>query len=677
VFRIKFLILGILVLSTISNFANGLLMPKNESYPKDFLRNTVTNVTVNINGLVAETIVYQEFLNEWIDSVDAVYSFPLPHYARATKFLYWYDNSIYKAVLKVREQAVNPGTGEGGIAAEVNKYIGRNGIKIFLKGVAPGEVQKVELHYISLLDYHKGKCEYDFPLNTEDFVSYPLDHLQFSFNVNSNSQIMKYDIPTHQDFKTFNSDQNELQIDLIKPKIYINMDLKFYYEVEHNSLNVDFYSVNNDTLEGHFAIFIKPQINADPDSVLPKRVFFLLSTSSNMFGYKLTQSITAISQSLEQLSVKDFFNILTYNNYVQAWQSVPVAATEDNIQIAKNYLSTITNSYGSQMQLGIEECLDQIEDDLFSNSILIFSDGYSPVNPKAIESQNVNTAGIFPIAIGDQIDYARLEMTAALNFGFVTYIDQEDNLSEQMHRVFEQISQPILKNVGMEFGQADVSQVIPKKSPSTYAGSQFFTTGRYKNSGESSLSIAGTNVNGTTAYNFRLEFSDETDANTFIESLWAKETIDEIEREIEIYGENAELKDSLIAVSLRYNIRCRYTAYIADYEDAITDVEVNKTEVLIPNSYIAGNYPNPFNPSTNIRFYISPDAVGKVKLIKIYNTIGQLVAVIDVSHLKQGWSEVVFNGKDIHGNSLSSGVYIVGLQIGNNLYNTVKISLIK
>ena len=142
------------------SFADGLLMPSNQDYPKDLLRNNVTEVTININGSVAETIVYQEFENEWTDSTDAVYSFPLPANARATKFLYWYGDKIYQAILKVKEQAVNPGTGEGGIAAEVNNYIGRNGIKIFLKGIKAGAIQKVELHYISRCDYYKGKYSY-------------------------------------------------------------------------------------------------------------------------------------------------------------------------------------------------------------------------------------------------------------------------------------------------------------------------------------------------------------------------------------------------------------------------------------------------------------------------------------------------------------------------------------
>ena len=67
-------------------FADGLLVPTDTEYPQNFLRNRMTHVTVTINGLVAETQVYQEFHNDWDQPVDAVYSFPLPPDARSLPF---------------------------------------------------------------------------------------------------------------------------------------------------------------------------------------------------------------------------------------------------------------------------------------------------------------------------------------------------------------------------------------------------------------------------------------------------------------------------------------------------------------------------------------------------------------------------------------------------------------
>ncbi|MGE5430238.1 MAG: VIT domain-containing protein [Syntrophomonadaceae bacterium] len=680
--KIKLLAALFLLLSFSVCNATGLMMPVSKNYPKDFLRLKSTEVTVNIHGLVAETIVLQQFENEWDDSTDAVYSFPLPADARATEFIYWYNDKPYRAVLKVKEQSTNPGTGEGGVAALVNSYIGRNGIKIQLKGIKAHSVQTIRLHYVSLLDYYQGRSTYTFPLNTSDFVPYPLDYAKFNVNVVSATPITKFEVPSFTDYKTAKSGENELSVEILKSKFYVDKNFQFSYDTDISKLGVDFYSIGSrDTTGGHFALFLRPQNSAVQDSILRKCVVFLLSRNSNMNGTSLDASKSAISKSLDHLTSNDYFNIVTYDYAVSAWKTQPVEATVDNITNARSYLNTINTSWGSDLEQGVKQCLSQLNDTTFVNykfsrSLLIFTESGSNLDPREIEKLNTNKAGIFPIGLGDNLNRARLEMAAGLNYGFVTYIGSEDNAEAKMMRVFNQISQPLLKDVAFEYGRVDISNVVPARIPVTFAGSSFFLAGRYKNSGVSPLGIAGYSTKGTTAYNFRLDFSADTLNNRFAESLWAKEMIDQLERQIEVYGESGTLKQDLINLSLKYNIRCRYTAYIADYKTPATDVRAEKN-VLQPQSFIAGNYPNPFNPATKIRLYLSDASRGKIKFVRIYNLLGQLVAVIDITGLNTGWNEVYFNGRDLYGSYLPSGIYFVRLQIGEEVVSTFRINLIK
>lgn len=662
--------------------ATGVMLPVSKSYPKDFLRLKSTEVTVNIHGIVAETVVLQQFENEWDDSTDAVYSFPLPADARATDFVYWYNDKPYKAVLKVREQSSNPGTGEGGVAALVNSYIGRNGIKIYLKGIKAHSVQMVRLHYVSICDYYQGRSTYTFPLNTSSFVPYPLDYAKFTVSVNSSIPVTKFDIPGFTDYKSSKPSENELNVEILKSKFYVDKDFQFSYDTDVSKLGVDFYSIApRDTNGGHFALFVRPQNSALQDSILKKCVVFLLSRNSNMNGTSLDASKSAISKSLDLLSSGDYFNIVTYDNAVNSWKTKPVEATTDNITSAKGYLNSVATTWGSDLQLGVKQCLNQLNDTTFVNykfnrSLLIFTENGSNLDPKEIEKLNTRKAGIFPIGLGDNISRARLEMAAGLNYGFVTYIGSEDNAEMKMLRVFNQISRPLLKDVAFEYGRVDILQTVPEKIPVTFAGSSFFIAGRYKNPGVSPLSIAGYSAKGTTAFDFRLDFSADTLNNRFAESLWAKEKIDQLERQIEIYGETSPLKTELISLSLKYNIRCRYTAYIADYKTPATDVKTEKS-IAIPQSFIAGNYPNPFNPATKIRLFLSDASRGKIKFVRVYNLLGQLVALIDITGLNPGWNEVYFNGRDLYGSTLPSGIYFVRLQIGEEVVSTFRINLIK
>ena len=107
---------------------------------------------------------------------------------------------------------------------------------------------------------------------------------------------------------------------------------------------------------------------------------------------------------------------------------------------------------------------------MLCNAILLFTDGFSVVDPKDIEDKNTYKTGIFSIGIGDELDRAKLEMTSLLNYGFVTYFDETDNLSAGIKRVFTQINHPILTNTNIEFGLSQCYDILPQKFPAIYQG---------------------------------------------------------------------------------------------------------------------------------------------------------------------------------------------------------------
>ena len=677
-------VLSILILTASLLRADGLMMPEADDYPKDFLRHRMSNVMVRIHGLVAETAVYSEFENEWTDTTDAVYSFPLPADARATAFYYWKNGQVYKAVLKVRQQSTNPGTGEGGVTAEVNEYLGTNSIRVKLLNIAPGDVQQIELQYVQTCAYKQGEITYEFPLAGGDFTDYPLDHLELDLSVNSNPSITDYALDYNADLSIDQATGHLLDLSFVKPKAYIQNDLVFRYTVDQSQLGVDFYSTNPDSLGGHFNLFVRPAQETNPGDVYPRRVFFLLSNSSSMFGYKLDQSIAAIEQCLDLLNSNDEFNVIVFNYNATSWKTSAVPATSTNITEAKQMLAGITSSWGTDLSNAITAAFNQILSDDRMNAILAFTDGYSYIDPRAIEALNTWQCGIFPVGIGDDISRQRLEMTVALNYGFTTYFDEDDNIKAGILRLFEQISQPIVKNVMLEYGKQDISQIIPEKIPSLYSGSNLFVAGRYATPGSGALSIGGESPSGPVAYDFNLNYTELADTNQFAASIWAKEQIDALERIVEIYGQTDSLKNALIELSLNYNIRCRYTAYIADYEtepDAdggpwTTEITPETVETL-PESFELSCYPNPFNAGVMIQFTLSQlDAASPAKFIKIFNALGQLVAVIDISGFGAGFHTYHFDARDFWGAPLPSGIYFIRLQIGDRM-ETLRATLLK
>ncbi len=96
---------------------------------------------------------------------------------------------------------------------------------------------------------------------------------------------------------------------------------------------------------------------------------------------------------------------------------------------------------------------------------------------------------------------------------------------------------------------------------------------------------------------------------------------------------------------------------------------VTTAETVAPASFhLAQNFPNPFNPTTTIRF--STPSAGKVKLA-IYNLHGEVVRMLVNSEMAAGDHLATFDGSD-----LASGVYFCRLEAGE-LIATQKMILAK
>ncbi|MDY6915365.1 MAG: FlgD immunoglobulin-like domain containing protein, partial [Candidatus Cloacimonadota bacterium] len=75
---------------------------------------------------------------------------------------------------------------------------------------------------------------------------------------------------------------------------------------------------------------------------------------------------------------------------------------------------------------------------------------------------------------------------------------------------------------------------------------------------------------------------------------------------------------------------------------------------------LKGNYPNPFNPETKIRFSLAQD-YKNVQLV-VYNMKGQRIKTLVNKSMKAGNHDFVWNGRDSNNNKVSSGIYLYCLK---------------
>ena len=90
----------------------------------------------------------------------------------------------------------------------------------------------------------------------------------------------------------------------------------------------------------------------------------------------------------------------------------------------------------------------------------------------------------------------------------------------------------------------------------------------------------------------------------------------------------------------------------------LTDLEIK----VVPRVYaLEPNFPNPFNSVTRVSYQL-PEA-GEVGL-SIYNMVGQRVRTLVKARQEAGYYQVVWDGRDVEGRVVGSGVYLVRIESG-------------
>jgi len=103
-----------------------------------------------------------------------------------------------------------------------------------------------------------------------------------------------------------------------------------------------------------------------------------------------------------------------------------------------------------------------------------------------------------------------------------------------------------------------------------------------------------------------------------------------------------------------------------------TDVEDHNPGIPT-NTELIGNYPNPFNPETSIRYALSRSCHVEVA---VFNLSGQRIRTLIQGRQDSGVHSAAWNGQDSNGRRVGSGIYVVRLQT-DHLTDVRKMSLVK
>jgi hypothetical protein len=128
--------------------------------------------------------------------------------------------------------------------------------------------------------------------------------------------------------------------------------------------------------------------------------------------------------------------------------------------------------------------------------------------------------------------------------------------------------------------------------------------------------------------------------------------------------------------TLWWRVRGNYSCGAGVWSDTFTytDVRDGTEEAALPTSFfLSHNYPNPFNPETQIDYALPRNC--NVNLT-IYNILGQKLKTLVDELQKAGFKTVHWDGKDDQGEEVASGIYFYRLKAGD-YFETKKMVLLR
>ena len=94
----------------------------------------------------------------------------------------------------------------------------------------------------------------------------------------------------------------------------------------------------------------------------------------------------------------------------------------------------------------------------------------------------------------------------------------------------------------------------------------------------------------------------------------------------------------------------------------LVSIETPETAAIPETVELLQNFPNPFNPSTTIRYRLSQTSS---VTLTIYDMLGQKIQTLVNETQQPGEKSVVWEGRDQFGRQVSSGVYVYRIEAGN------------
>ena len=552
------------------------------------------HATVEIFGQVAVTRVDQVFANDSHRVLEGIYVFPLPERATVTDLVLWINGVPTANEILEREQArrdydeivrrqVDPALLE---------YMGDNVFKVSIFPIPEMGERRVEIEYVELLEYDFGTVDYRFPLNARDLGLKPVESIILSCALSSQRPMMSVESPSHPELTRVEvHDPKSVTVLFGDENALPDRDFRLRTTLAQDEIGLNVLAhTPPDSLgeDGYYLVWVTPPEQIGEEEILDKSVVFLLDVSSSMEGVRIEQAQDALRRSIDQLAPGDRFNVVAFGTDAVAFREDLVSATEESRAAARAFVDGTAARGLTNIDQALVKALEHSFLETTANIVILLTDGrptYGEIDPEEIlrtfraESQGV--VRVFTAGIGEDIDRSLLIRLSRENRGYPIFIEDNEAIQETVAGLFDRISRPVLSDLALDFGGVTTYDTYPETMPDLFAGTQVVQVGRYRDPDAFTLTLEGRVGGESKTFAYPAVFPEEG-GFPVVSRIWASKKIAYLLEQIEILGEQRELKDAVKALGLAYQIVTPYTSML------VTEPEFDRsTGGTIDGSFVA------------------------------------------------------------------------------------------
>ncbi len=527
-------------------------------------------VTVTIEDQVATTHVDQVFVNEGRYEVEGTYIFPLPEEAAISEFAMWVDGQKLEGQVLERDQArrIYEDIVRRRRDPALLEYVGRDAFQASIYPIPPGGERRIELEYSQVLAVDNGLVEYVYPLNTEKFSPRPLEEVTVNVTIRSLEPLKAIYSPSHDVDVVRRGDHNAL-VGYEEYDVKPDRDFVLYYTVSPEDVGLNLLSYRPDGgSDGFFLLLAAPKVEIETQEVVAKDVILVLDISGSMRGEKIEQAKEALDFVLDNLHEEDRFNVIAFSTSTHQYARDLVPAGERGE--ARDFVARLEANGSTDINRALLEALDMVGDRR-PTTLIFLTDGLPTTGEVDVERiiDNVGddapgNVRIFPFGLGYDVNTVLLDTIALNHRGASGYVRPEQAIDEKVSAFYAKVSTPLLADLEIDFGQMDVDDVYPYPLPDLFAGTQLVVVGRYRQGGDTTITLQGEVNDESESYRYNDVSFHRTGGEEFIARLWATRKIGYLLQQIRLHGEEKELIDEIVDLSIRYGIITPYTSFLVE-----------------------------------------------------------------------------------------------------------------